>query len=68
VSLGFASLHMQRRQFIGLTATPLGHFGCAAQGPTPRAADSGTHSLPRAVFIIGDSTAAIFPETDPRVG
>lgn len=59
---------MERRHFTGLTLALLGQFGCAANHPAPAPPDSGTHALPRTLFIIGDSTAAIFPETDPRVG
>jgi len=59
---------MHRRHFIPFLFALLGQFGCAAKGPTLTVPDSGTHTLPRTLFIIGDSTAAIFPETDARVG
>lgn len=68
MALGFASLRVQRRHFTGLPLLLLGQFGCAAKSPAPTVPDSGTRSLPRTLFIIGDSTAAIFPETDARVG
>lgn len=63
--------HVQRRLFTGLPlALALacsGHFGGAAQ-TAPPAANPGTPSPPRTLFIIGDSTAAIFPASDARVG
>jgi lysophospholipase L1-like esterase len=68
VSLGFASLPIHRRYFVASALVFLGPFGCAAKGPTALATDAGTHSRPRTLFIIGDSTAAIFPATDARVG
>lgn len=59
---------MQRRLVIGLPLIVLGQFGCAAKGHAPLAKSTGTLARPRTLFIIGDSTAAVFPDTDPRVG
>src|SRR6187549_553018 len=59
---------VQRRHFSGLTLVFLGQIGCGAKSPPSAVPKSGTRSLPRTLFIIGDSTAAIFPGSDARVG
>lgn len=61
-------MSVRRRHFTGLLLAIFTQFGCAGQDVPARAGNTGTSLAPRALFIIGDSTAAVFPETDPRVG
>lgn len=58
-------LRRQLGSLAYLAATAfMGQLGCAASSP-PRPPEQ---RLPRMLHIIGDSTAAEFPATDPRVG
>lgn len=68
---------MHRRHVTALPLLPLlllGEFGCTARDLPPASApnrappgDSRAGKL-RALYVAGDSTAALFPDGDPRVG
>jgi acetyl esterase/lipase len=75
LAAGRISHIVRRRHVTGLPLLVLGQYACAGKvvsfvGRTGAAASpvQGTYLRQRALYIIGDSTAAEFPEADARVG